>query len=454
MAERTVAAISTPKGEGGISVIRISGDEAVSIADKCFKAISGKPLTGLKGYSAAFGKAIRPDGSVIDEAVALVFRSPKSYTGEDVAEISVHGGYIPANECLKSVFAAGAYPAEAGEFTKRAFINGKIDLAEAEGVMEIIGARSAAALDIAMRAKEGYISRDIENITERMLFTAASLAAYSDFPDEDIEGLDYEHFSALLLECEAALEKLISTFEGGQAILAGVPAAIVGKPNVGKSTLMNMLSREEKSIVTSLAGTTRDVIEAQVRAGNVMLLLADTAGIRETQDSIENIGVERAIRKLRSSALILAVFDISEPLDGEDLKIIDMLKGKKCIAVLNKNDLAKKADLSPLEGIMTVSVSAKSGNGGDTLISAIENICKTAEITEGDTVLLNERQYSCAIRAKSAITEARSALLSGVTLDAVTVLIDDAVNALLELSGKRASESVVEEIFKNFCIGK
>ena len=454
MAEKTIAAISTPKGEGGIAVIRISGDNAISIADKCFLSASGKRLTSLSGYSAAFGEAVRQDGSRIDEAVALVFRAPKSYTGEDIVEISVHGGFVPANECLKSVFSAGAYPAEAGEFTKRAFLNGKIDLAEAESVMEIIGARSAAALTIAKSAKDGKLSRDVENVTEKLLGLAASLAAYSDFPDEDIEGLDTESFKNLLDDCLLSLSKLLATFSVGQAVLCGVPTAIIGKPNVGKSTLMNALSGEERSIVTDLAGTTRDIVEAAVSVGKVSLLLSDTAGIRETEDKIESIGVDRAVKRLSSAALVLAVFDVSKPFDNNDKRIIDRLAGKECIAVLNKSDLPAVADLSLLKGFNAVPVSAKNGTGIKELSEKIEEICGTDRLTADDTVLINERQYSCALRAQSALKDAKEALLSGVTLDAVSVAIDDAVNALLELSGRKATESVTNEIFSKFCVGK
>ena len=453
MPERTIAAISTPKGEGGIAIVRISGDEAISIADKCFISVSGKKICELSGYSAAFGKAVNRDGD-IDEAVALLFRAPKSYTGEDVVEISVHGGIVPARECLKAVYAAGAYPAGPGEFTKRAFLNGKIDLSKAEGVMEIIGARSAAALNIARGAKNGKISRRIDKITEKMLAAASGIAAYSDFPDEDIEGLDYEHFSASLKECEEELAYLLSTFEGGQAVLSGVPTAIVGKPNVGKSTLMNMLSREERSIVTDRAGTTRDIVETTVFAGDIPLILSDTAGIRDTADEVEKIGVRRAVDRLNTASLVLGVFDMSAPLDGEDERLISLLAGKRCIAVLNKCDLPRAADVSRFEGFNTVYVSAKEGKGLEEIIEKIAEVCGADKLSADDTVLLNERQYACVLRAKDAITRAKEDLAAGVTLDAVGVLIDDALNALLELSGKRASEDVVEEIFKNFCIGK
>lgn len=454
MTENTVAAISTPKGEGAISVIRISGEGAIKIADKCFMPLGSKKLSDLSGYSAAYGKVVKGDGARIDEAVALVFRAPKSYTGENVVEISVHGGAVSARECLKAVFEAGALPAGAGEFTKRAFLNGKIDLSEAESVMEIIGAKNEAALSLAECAREGKIGRDIEKITERLLYTAASLAAYSDFPDEDIEGLDEESFMSMLSECENNLVRLLSTFEGGQAVLSGVPTAIVGKPNVGKSTLMNMLSREERSIVTEHAGTTRDIVETQVNVGAVTLILSDTAGIHDTDNEVEHIGVDRAVKKLKTSSLVLALFDMSRPLDAEDKKVIDLCKGKKCIAVLNKSDLPLKADVSAFRDFNTVTVSAKNSEGMNKLSAKIEEICGAGSLTGSDTVLINERQYSCALRAKKAISEAKEALISGITLDAVTVLIDDAVNALSELSGKRASESVIDEVFKNFCIGK
>ncbi|MBR6902296.1 MAG: tRNA uridine-5-carboxymethylaminomethyl(34) synthesis GTPase MnmE [Clostridia bacterium] len=454
MTGQTIAAISTAKGEGSIAVIRISGKEAITIADKCFVSVSGKKLCELSGYSAAFGEAVRAEGSRIDEAVALVFKAPKSYTGEDVVELSVHGGSVAANECLKSVFTAGAYPAEAGEFTKRAFLNGKIDLTEAESVMEIISARSAAALTLAKSAKDGKISRDIEKITERLLAVAASLCAYSDFPDEDIEGLDFESFNKMLNESSQSLDSLLKTFGIGQAVLSGVPTAIVGKPNVGKSTLMNALSGEDRSIVTSVAGTTRDIVEAQVNTGTVTLLLSDTAGIHKTEDEIENIGVERAKNRLNNSALVIAVFDVSRPFDDDDRAIIRELNGKSSIAVLNKADLPKMANISLPHGIKTVTVSAKNNDGIEKLKEEIEKICGTDRLTPNDTVLINERQYSCAARAKTAVDKAKEAFLSGITLDAVTVLIDDAVNALLELSGKKATQSVTEEIFSRFCVGK
>ena len=259
MSERTIAALSTPAGEGGIAVIRISGEDAIAIADKVFSAFGGKKLCSLQGYSAAYGEIVSENES-IDDGVALVFRAPKSYTGEDVVEISVHGGNASAKAVLRALYSAGAVPAKAGEFTERAFLNGKLDLSKAESIMGIISAKSEAALRLSRGAKQGKVSREIEEITNKLLETASSLAAYADYPDEDIEGLTFDNFSALLNTCENRLFNLLSSYDAGKIIREGLDCAIVGKPNVGKSSLMNMLSRHERSIVTDIAGTTIDIV--------------------------------------------------------------------------------------------------------------------------------------------------------------------------------------------------
>lgn len=454
MGERTIAAIATPLGEGGISVIRISGNDAISIADKCFFAFSQKKLSSLDGYQAAYGKITDQNDDVIDDAVALVFRAPKSYTGEDVVEISTHGGTVVARQVLRRILSCGATLATGGEFTKRAFLNGKLDLTKAESVMGLISARNDAAAKISRGAREGRISRDTEDILNKLLETAASLAAFADYPDEDIPNLNQENFSALLDECYSKCEKLISTYDTGRIIREGINCAIIGKPNVGKSTLMNMLCGSERSIVTDIAGTTRDVVETTVSVGDITLNLADTAGIHETDDTVEKFGVDRAKEKIINAELLLAVFDNSRSIDTDDQQLLNSVRDKKCIVILNKTDLAPVFDKNALRDFEIVEISARESTGYDELCRAINRICKTEMLSPDDTVLINERQRDCVNRALGAVCAARDALQMGMTLDAVGVCVDDAIASLLELTGKRVTNEVCDEIFKRFCVGK
>ena len=454
MSERTIAAIATPLGEGGISVIRISGSDAIDIAEKCFFAFSGQKLSNLEGYQASYGKIVDDCGNILDDAVALVFRAPKSYTGENVVEFSVHGGTVIARQVLRRVLACGATLATGGEFTKRAFINGKLDLTKAESVMELISARNEAAAKISRGAREGRISHDTEDILNKLLETAASLAAFADYPDEDIPNLSEENFALLLEECYAKCQKLISTYDMGRIIREGINCAIVGKPNVGKSTLMNMLCGSDRSIVTDIAGTTRDVVETTVSLGDITLNLADTAGIHTTDDTVEKFGVDKALEKIDNAELLLAVFDSSTPLDSDDEQLLANIKDKKCIVILNKTDLEFALNKNALSDFEIVEISAKHGNGYDELCHAISRVCKTEMLSADDTVLISERQRDCVNRALNAVCAARDALAMGMTLDAVGVCVDDAIAALLELTGKRVTNEVCDEIFKRFCVGK
>ncbi len=452
MSERTVAAISTPQGEGGIAVIRISGSDAVKIADKCFKSFSGKALSSLKGYTALYGEVIS-ENTVIDDAVALVFKSPKSFTGEDTVEISVHGGRIVARDTLRAILSSGAYPAENGEFTKRAFLNGKLDLASAESIMEIISAKNETALRISRGAKEGRVTKEIGEITEKLLELDASVSVYADYPDEEIENLSPQAFKNTLGFIKQKLNTLISTYDTGKLIRDGIDCTIVGKPNVGKSTLMNLLCGSERSIVTDVAGTTRDVVESTVTLGELTLNISDTAGIHNTDDIVEIKGVERSISRLDTSALVFAVFDLSNPLDNDDKEIIKRLNSN-AIIVLNKCDLKSVADTSVFENKNTVTVSAKDKSGTDELFSAIKEAVNAQSLDGDEAVLISERQRSCAKRAFDSICEAENALVSGITIDAVGVCIDDCLSALLELTGKRVTNEVTDEVFKRFCVGK
>lgn len=450
---RTIAAISTPLGEGAIGVIRISGDTAVDVADSVFFPVSGGGLKELEGYRAAYGE-IRDNGRVLDDAVALVFRTPKSYTGEDVVEISVHGGRLMLKEVLRLILANGAFPAEPGEFTKRAFLNGKLDLTRAESIMGLISAGSSAELRLSRAAHTGKISNRIRETEKSLVAAASAIAAYSDYPDEDIEGLDYESFLSMLSSARAEMSDMLSTYDAGRVIREGIDTAIVGSPNVGKSTLMNMLSGTDRSIVTDIAGTTRDVVEETVAVGDIILHLADTAGIRGTDDKVESIGVERARQRLAAASLVLAVFDCTKPVDDDDIKLLSELKRENTIIIINKTDLEVKIDTNIFKGFVTVETSAKSGGGYAELSRAIADVSGAAMLDPDSAVLMNERQRACAERALNALDEAVSALTGGCTMDAVGVCVDDALAALFELTGKRVTNEVTDEIFRRFCVGK
>lgn len=451
----TIAAISTGQAAGGIGVVRISGENALSVADRIFKTVSGIKLEKLSGYKAAFGKVFFEE-KCVDEAVALVFKAPKSYTGEDVVEISCHGGLLVTKQVLRAALANGAVPAEAGEFTKRAFLNGKMDLTRAESVMNIISAKSEQAKSAALNTLDGALYKKISEISLSLKKIAAQMAAWVDYPDEEIDDLSDEKLKTTLLTAKAELEKLIKSFDVGQIIIEGVETAIVGKPNVGKSTLMNLLSGCEKSIVTSVAGTTRDIVEETVTLGNNVLRLADTAGLHDTQDTVEKIGVDRTRQKLDRASLVLAVFDSSTEIDDEDMEIIKMCNGKNAVAIINKTDLNTNFNAEKINKNFesVVYLSAKDRNGIQELEKAIEKTLGTADFDTSAATLMNERQLACCKAALQSIDEAISALEIGMTRDALNVNIDVAVESLDTLTGEKATESVVNEIFSQFCVGK
>ena len=451
----TIAALSTPLAPGGIGVIRISGDDAIAVADKVIKTTSGKPLSTLKGYTAAHGKAYDGD-ELLDECVALVFRAPRSYTGEDTVEISCHGGVLVTSKVLRATLNAGARAAEGGEFTKRAFLNGKMDLSEAEAVMSLISARGEGGMKAALTALYGALSKKIDAYCGVLVSAAANMAAWVDYPDDEIPDLDFDVLLNSLNEVYEGLNGLLCKFDAGKALTDGIETAIVGKPNVGKSALMNMLSGFRRSIVTDIAGTTRDVVEETVRVGRVILNLADTAGIRESEDAVESIGVELAKEKIERAGLILAVFDVSRDLDKSDDEILELCKGREVIGVINKTDLARKADIEKIKGSISevIFTSALKGDGEKELSDAIEIALGTDKIDTSQAMLTTERQRRSAEKALASIKEAIDAVNMGMTMDAVNVCIDSAIEELLELTGKKAREAVVDEVFSQFCVGK
>ncbi len=452
----TIAAIATAQAAAGIGIVRISGPKAIEIADKVFVSASGKPLASRSGYCAALGH-IYDDTTRIDEAIALLFRAPKSYTGEDVVELSGHGGPYIISRILRAVLSAGALPAQPGEFTHRAFLNGKIDLSKAEAVMGLIGARGEAAREATLNVLEGSLSREISSAAAALTKICAHLAVWADYPEEDIPELSDKKLSDSLREVEAALNKLLESFDAGKAITQGVDTVIVGKPNVGKSTLLNVLAGTEKAIVTPQAGTTRDIIEETVRVGNTTLRLADTAGIHTLASSeIEKIGIQRAIKRMERASLVIVVLENSDELTQEEKELLKKAVMKKCVVAVNKTDKKAKLDIGQVKELTgnIAFISASKREGIDGLISTILRVLGTADFDTAQPVLITERQRSCVEKALESVREALEALNTGMTRDAVNVSLDDAVSKLLELTGERASEAVVNEVFKSFCVGK
>ncbi|MBQ0135491.1 MAG: tRNA uridine-5-carboxymethylaminomethyl(34) synthesis GTPase MnmE [Oscillospiraceae bacterium] len=451
----TIAAISTPNAAGGIGIVKISGPDALSVADSVFAAAGSKKLSDLPGYSVRFGR-IHDAEDILDQAVAIVYRAPKSYTGEDVVELQCHGGLYLMQQVLRLCLKNGAVTAEPGEFTKRAFLNGKMDLTEAESVMTLISAHGRQAADAAFGVLSGSLSNEINEIKSTFISAAAHMSAWVDYPDDEIPELDFDSLKKEFIEAKEKLLTLIKNFDAGQAIIEGVPTVIVGKPNVGKSTLMNLLLGRERSIVTDVAGTTRDVVEETARIGNVVLRLSDTAGIRESDDVVESIGIEYAKTKLSHSSLVLAVIDGSRELDEEDIAILNACKGKPSICILNKTDLGKvikEEDVSPfVEKIL--SISAKEHDSFDVLREALESILGTADFDSSASMLINERQLCCCEKCVACVDEAINAIDLGLTMDAVNVSVDAAIEPLLELTGERVSDAVVSEVFSKFCVGK
>lgn len=451
----TIAAISTPEAAGGLGVIRISGPEALTITDKIFSPVSGTSILQSAGYHAHYGR-VHDGETAVDDAVCLVFRAPHSYTGEDTCEITCHGGLFVTKAVLRAAFNSGAVPAQAGEFTKRAFLNGKIDLAESEAVMSLISAQGEQAAKAALNTLDGHLSKKIKDAAGKIISVCASLAAWVDYPYDEIEDTSPDEMLDIFKDVKGEIETIISHYDSGKIYTQGVDTAIVGRPNVGKSTLMNLLSGCERSIVTDIAGTTRDVVEESVRLGSMILRIADTAGIRSTDNAVESIGVDLAKKRLSRAYLVLAVFDSSCALDSDDMDILEQCKGRTAIAVINKSDLEKQIDTDIIREYipMCVEISAQSGNGADDLEKTISELLGSAAFNPENPCLANERQRECCIKALGFIDEAVSALNAGVTLDAVTVCAQCAVDALLELTGEKATDSTVDEIFSRFCVGK
>ncbi len=453
----TVAAVSTPRGKGGVALIRISGEEAVAVAGRCFSPKSGKSVGELPARTAVFGD-ILSEGAPIDDGLVTVFRAPASYTGEDMVEISCHGGVLVTRRVLEAVFAAGAIPAAAGEFTRRAFVNGKLSLTGAEAIGEILEAKSDAQLRVAAAQRRGALTDALTAASHDLTALIAAVYAKIDYPDEDLAEVSDAEFCARAEAISEKLSALKSTYRSGSAIFAGIRTVICGAPNRGKSSLYNAIAGEEAAIVTEIAGTTRDTLERDLPLGKVLLHLTDTAGIHETEDRVEQIGVRRAEEKLRGAELVLCVLDASRPLADEDTALLASLADIAApkVAILNKADLGTVA-LDLPEGLFaaTVAMSAKSGEGLPALTDAVEALFLDGDIdVSADAIVTEARQFASLTEAVERIADAVRLVQDGMGTDLAASDLERAVATLDELDGRAVSEDVVGEIFSKFCVGK
>ena len=452
----TIAAIATAQAPSAIGILRLSGPDTCAILDGVFCPKNGKPMSAQDGRNMVYGTLLDSAGRVIDNALCVLFRAPNSYTGEDCAEIHCHGSPIVLNEGLTSLFAKGARQAKGGEFTRRAFLNGRMDLIQAEAVVDLIDAETAEAARNAVGQLSGTLSRTVEEIYEALMAVVSRFYAVVDYPDEDIEDLQRAELLDTLRRSENKLQELLATFSRGKLLKSGVPTVILGKPNAGKSSLLNALLGYERAIVTDVAGTTRDTVEEKVRLGHVLLRLIDTAGIRETADSVEKIGVERSRVAAGKASLALLVLDGSAPLDAEDEAAIAVAEGvANLVVIVNKADLPRRIDVGALADRFdnVISLSAKTGEGITTLTDHITSLYPAGSAAQGE-LLTNARQADAVSRAWNAVREARSALRIGMTPDVVLSDVENALSALGELNGKSLREDLVATIFSRFCVGK
>ncbi len=449
----TIAAIASGSQIAAIGIVRLSGPEAIAIVDKLFFPFSGKAVSQSPDRKLLFGELKSRDGQLLDVCLCTISHSPSSYTGEDTAELQCHGSPVVLRAALDEIFALGARQAGPGEFTKRAFLNGRMELSAAEAVVDIIDAESIESAQNAAGQLSGAVSRRTEGIYSLLTDISSHYQAILDYPDEDIEDFRLEAYARSLREAAADLQSLLATFARGKLMNAGIPTAIVGRPNAGKSSLLNRLLGYERAIVTNIPGTTRDTIEEKLRLGSLTLRLIDTAGIRETQDEVERLGVERSRAALQNAELVIAVIDASAPLTGEDLEILRQAEAApQAVLVLSKQDL------QPLiTGVETrlpvISLSAVTGEGLEELGNTIRELFPLPAVPAGE-ILTNARQADAVKRALEAMEAALRAMEAGMTPDIVLTEAEGAMQALGELSGRTVREDVTNRIFQRFCVGK
>ncbi|AKE25947.1 tRNA uridine-5-carboxymethylaminomethyl(34) synthesis GTPase MnmE [Bacillus subtilis] len=457
----TIAAISTPMGEGAIAIVRLSGPEAIQIADKIYKGPKGKTLSSVESHTIHYGHIVdRPSDRVVEEVMVSVLKAPRTFTREDVIEINCHGGIVTVNQVLQLALREGARLAEPGEFTKRAFLNGRIDLSQAEAVMDLIRAKTDRAMNVAMNQMEGRLSALVRRLRSEILETLAHVEVNIDYPEyDDVEEMTHQILVEKATAVKKEIETLLRTSEQGKILREGLSTVIIGRPNVGKSSLLNSLVHEAKAIVTDIPGTTRDVIEEYVNVRGVPLRLVDTAGIRETEDIVERIGVERSRQVLKEADLILLVLNYSEELSEEDVKLFEAVEGMDVIVILNKTDLEPKIDTERVRelanGRPVVTTSLLKEEGINDLEEAIQSLFYTGAIESGDlTYVSNTRHISILQQAKRAIEDALSGIEQDVPIDMVQIDLTRCWELLGEIIGDSVHESLIDQLFSQFCLGK
>lgn len=453
----TIAAISTAPGNAGIGIIRLSGDDCFKILQKIFKP---KNKGEIKGYTIKYGNIVKSENDeIIDEVLVSYFVAPKSYTKENMCEINSHGGIVVENQILEECLKNGAVLAEPGEFTKRAFMNGRIDLSQAEAVIDIINSKTEKEMMVAQRHLEGSLSKKIKDIQGEILNLMADIEASIDYPEYDIEETTNKKINDTLNSVEEKLLKLKNSFENGKILKEGIKTAIIGKPNVGKSSLLNLILGENRAIVSDTEGTTRDTIEEYINIKGIPLKIVDTAGIRKTNDEVEKIGVERSINNISNAELIIALFDDSRTFDDQDQKILDLIEGKKTIILINKIDLGKNLikENEKLKKFKNniIEFSTINETGLDKLYNKIEELFKLNELDcENTEIITNNRHKQQILYALEDVAKGRESLETHMPVDITAICLKDILERLAEITGENVSEDIINEIFKKFCLGK
>lgn len=447
----TICAISTALGVGAISIIRVSGDDAIDIVNKIFD----KDLTKKESHTINYGHIVYK-GEIIDEVMVSIMKSPKTFTKEDIVEINSHGGVAVTNKVLEILLLEGARLAEPGEFTKRAFLNGRIDLVEAESIMDLIESKTETSRKLAISGMEGKVSKLVKNIIDNLVKVNANIEVNIDYPEyEDIEIVTKEKIEEMSKYINKELTKLLNEAENGKLIKDGINTLILGRPNVGKSSILNKLIEEDKAIVTSVAGTTRDIVEGQIRVNGILLNIIDTAGVRETEDIVEKIGVEKSLSLVNDADLIILVFNNNEKLTDEDKKLLEYTKEKKRIIVINKIDLENNLDISNLKNERIVKISALKDSGIENLKNEINDMFNLEEINLGDfTYLSNSRQISLVKKAVEISKNLEDALNNDVPIDLLEIDIKEICEILGEIIGESYDDKLIDTLFSNFCLGK